>query len=69
VAIPSRSEETGSYTKEKRQRYEDALRWLRDVAKGVASLDGQVQPESKSGGVRYFTEAREFTRTKLGGIL
>jgi phage gp36-like protein len=69
IALYRMSLETGSYTKEKRQRYEDALRWLRDVAKGVASLGGQIQPESKSGGVRYFTEAREFSRTKLGGIL
>ncbi len=69
MAIYRLSLDGGAYTREKRQRYEDALRWLRDVAAGKASLDGQVQPESKSGGVRYFTEPREYSRSKLGGIL
>lgn len=70
IALYRMSLETGSYTEEKRKRYEDAIRWLRDVAKGVASLDGEVEAAPKSsGGIRYFTEAREFSRTKLGGIL
>lgn len=70
IALYRMSLETGSYTEEKRKRYEDAIRWLRDVAKGVASLDGEVEAQPKSsGGIRYFTEAREFSRTKLGGVL
>lgn len=70
IALYRMSLETGSYTEEKRKRYDDAIRWLRDVAKGVASLDGEVEAVPKSsGGIRYFTEAREFSRTKLGGIL
>jgi len=70
IALYRMSLETGSYTEEKRKRYEDAIRWLRDVAKGVASLDGEVEAVPKSsGGIRYFSESREFSRTKLGGIL
>ena len=70
IGLYRMSLETGSYTEEKRKRYEDAIRWLRDVAKGVASLDGEVEAQPKSsGGIRYFTEAREYSRTKLGGVL
>lgn len=70
IALYRMSLETASYTEEKRKRYEDAIRWLRDVAKGVASLDGEVEAQPKSsGGIRYFTEAREYSRTKLGGVL
>ena len=47
----------------------EAIRWLRDVAKGNAVLDGSEQPSTKAGGIRYVTEPREYTRTKLGGIL
>lgn len=70
IALYRMSQETGSYTEEKRKRYDDAIRWLRDLAKGLASLDGEVEAQPKSsGGIRYFAEAREYSRTKLGGIL
>jgi len=71
MALYRMSLDGGVLTKEKRQRYEDCLRWLRDVASGKATLDGggQDQPGSKGGGVRYFSEPREYTRGKLGGIL
>lgn len=69
IALYRMSLQTGVLTEEKRQRYEDAIRWLRDVAKGSAVLDGVDQPDTKAGGIRYFTEPREFTRAKLGGIL
>jgi phage gp36-like protein len=48
-----------------RQRYEDAIRWLRDVAAGKASLglteDGEATPEAASALPTYFTNARIFT--------
>lgn len=70
IALYRMSLETGSYTEEKRKRYEDAIRWLRDVAKGVASLDGEVEAAPKSsGGIRVFSQSREYGRDKLGGIL
>jgi len=69
IALYRMSLQTGVLTEEKRQRYEDAIRWLRDVAKGNAVLDGSEQPSTKAGGIRYVTEPREYTRTKLGGIL
>jgi phage gp36-like protein len=70
IALYRMSLETATWTEEKRRRYDDALRWLRDVAKGLASLDGEVAAQPKSsGGIRYFTEAREYSRDKLGGVL
>lgn len=70
IALYRMSLDTGTWTEEKRRRYEDALRWLRDLAKGLASLDGAVEaPTKESGGIRYFSESREYSRTKLGGIL
>jgi phage gp36-like protein len=69
IALYRMSYDTGTLTEEKRKRYEDALRWLDLVATGKAVLDGAAQPETKAGGSRYFSEAREFTRAKLGEIL
>lgn len=68
IAMYRMSYDSGTLTEEKRRRYEDLIRWLRDVAAGKAVLDGGVG-EKSSGGVRYFSEPREYTRTKLGGIL
>lgn len=69
IAMYRMSSDSGTLTDEKRRRYEDLIRWLRDVAAGKAVLDGGTEPPSKSGGVRYWTESREYSRTKLGGIL
>ena len=68
IAMYRMSYDAGTLTDEKRRRYEDLIRWLRDVASGKAVLDGGVGGKS-SGGVRYFSEPRECTRGKLGGVL
>ena len=68
IAMYRMSYDAGTLTDEKRRRYEDLIRWLRDVASGKAVLDGGNGTKS-SGGVRYFSEPREYTRSKLGGIL
>ncbi len=71
IALYRMSLSTGSYSDEKRQRYEDALGWLDKVAAGKAVLDGQPEPEGKGGpaAIRVVAAPREFTREKLGGIL
>lgn len=60
----------GGLTDEKRTRYEDAIRWLKDVAKGVASL-GVLDASGDSGvdapEVSY-GNGRLFTRTTMGGL-
>ena len=48
-----------------RQRYEDALRELRDVAAGRADLAGLV-PASGGGAPAYDAPGRQFTRDTLG---
>lgn len=54
-----------------RTRYEDALRWLRDVQSGKAVLD--VPPvgegESASGVARVVAQSRQLTRQSLRGVL
>ena len=69
IALYRMSLETGTYTKEKRQRYDDAIRWLRDVAAGKASLPGGEKVAPVSGGIRYFTQSIEYGRDQMWGIL
>ena len=45
IALYRMSYEAGSLTDEKRRRYEDAVRWLDQVAAGKAVLGGQPEPE------------------------
>ena len=60
----------GGLTDEKRKRYEDAIKWLTNYAKGVVTLplpdtdeDPQPLPETS------YPNDRLFTREKLGGLL
>lgn len=70
IALYRMSLDAGTYTEEKRKRYEDAIKWLDQVAAGKAVLGGQPEPDTKtSTGIRMTAETREFTRSKLGGIL
>ncbi|MBL9102159.1 MAG: DUF1320 domain-containing protein [Myxococcales bacterium] len=70
IALYRMSLQTGVLTDEKRQRYEDAIRWLRDVAAGKATLGGQPEPEPKAAsGTRMTAEPREWTRQTIGRIL
>lgn len=63
------SDDATHLTDEKRQRYEDAMSWLKDLARGVARLDLPSPPTSASGGVVLVGPERRFTREKLGGVL
>jgi phage gp36-like protein len=70
IAMYRLSSDIGTLTEEKRQRYEDAIRWLRDVASGKAVLGADVEPEAKSaGGIRFSAAPREFTTSRTRGIL
>lgn len=71
IALYRMSMEVGTYTEEKRKRYEDALKWLDQVANGKAVLGGQPEPPPKGGenSVRLTAQPREFTREYSGGIL
>lgn len=63
------SDDATLLTEEKRQRYDDALAWLKDLARGVARLDLPAPPSSASGGAVLIGSERRFTREKLGGVL
>lgn len=71
IAMYLMSADTGTYTEEKRQRYEDAIAWLDRLAAGKAVLPGQPEePKTKAaGGIRMTVEAREYTVGKTRGIL
>lgn len=70
IALYKMSGATDTYTEEKRQRYEDALKWLDQLAKGLAVLDGQPDPETKtSGSIRFTAESRAFNTANVRRIL
>lgn len=70
IALYRMSENTGVLTDEKRKRYEDTIRWLRDVSAGKATLGGQPEPDAKvAGGIRMVAAPREYTVQKVRGIL
>lgn len=70
IALYKMSGATATYTEEKRKRYEDAISWLDKIAKGLAILDGQPDPETKtSGGIRWTAEARAFNTNNVRRIL
>jgi phage gp36-like protein len=71
IALYRMSAEVGTYTEEKRQRYDDAIKWLMAVAAGKAVLGGQPEPPPKGGegNIRLVAQPREFTRSYTGGIL
>lgn len=52
-------------TEEVRQRYEDAVDWLRSVSKGLISL-GVVRPAANNFGVSVASRAKVFTTDMLG---
>jgi len=59
--------ETGN--EEARKKYEDALGWLRDVAKGRASLDLTPDDGESAGAPDFDTPDRVMSRDKLSGVL
>lgn len=70
IALYRMSYDTGTLTVEKRQRYEDAIAWLKEIASGKGKLGGQPEPDTKTAaGIRMTAESREFTRTSLRGVL
>lgn len=60
-----------SYTAEKRQRYEDALRWLEALADGKAELPGAPDASKTATGVRSsgFPLAYQAGHLRSGGLL
>lgn len=62
---------SSSITEDKETRYNNGVKWLRDVSKGIASLGPEeaevaVQDEAT---ISADSEDRLFTRTKMAGLL
>lgn len=56
-------------TEEKRQRYEDAIALLKQIAKGEISLGLTDPPTPTNGAVNISGPDRQFTRRKMGNVL
>lgn len=70
IALYRLSADVGTLTPEKRQRYEDAVRWLKDISSGKAVLGGEDEPVGKdTAGIRMTAAPREFTPAKVRSIL
>ena len=72
MAVYRRSEGAGLRTKERRQRYDDAVRLLRDIQSGRASLgvrDPDPPAAAESPAVEFSGPGRVMTRESLRGIL
>jgi phage gp36-like protein len=54
-------------TEEITRRHEQAVSWLRDLARGVVTLGEQPAPPSSGGGIAVSGPARTFTRKTLEG--
>lgn len=64
------SADAPSQTEENKERYRNAVRWLEMLAKGTVSLGLDAPPESIPLTVQTsYPNTREFTRTKMDGIL
>lgn len=62
----------GGLTEEKRKRYDDALKWLTNAAKGIVSLGlsqaDETTTQENLPQVASSNPERIFTRTRLGGL-
>ncbi len=71
IAMYLMSVNSPSMTDEKRQRYEDALMWLKKLAKGDVTL-GEEETSETADDLTIKTDSSEdrlFTRTKMRGLL
>lgn len=71
MAIATYSLANNAQTDDQRRRYEDAIQWLRDVARNVISLGIPPATETPSTASvpTYHTATRVMTRTTMGGLL
>lgn len=72
IAIYQSSPGTLARTKEKRQRYEDAIAWLKAVSKGTAAIavEGPSDPEPEQVNEPVISaEPRIYTRGKMAGLI
>ncbi len=59
----------GALTDEKRQRYEDAVRLLREIATGRASLGIEEPAPTQTGSVELVSSPKRFGRQTMGKLL
>jgi len=69
IAVYLGSARADVLSEEKRQRYDDAVKWLTLVARGTIQLGAADEPGTKAGGVAVSNaEARRFTRDTMDGL-
>lgn len=68
ITIYRLSSEAGLASEMRRQRYEDAVRLLKGIAKGEASLGLPDPPKSTNGRAQLVSGKRRFDRDKMGRL-
>lgn len=72
IGIYYASADAGTGTDEKRKRYEDAIEWLKMLAKGTVVIDsdgdGATDSSAETESVEYAGPTRAFTRTTMSGL-
>ncbi len=68
MAIYRTSADAGTGTEEKRKRYDDAIRWLKDIARGIAGIIivGDAAPATQS--PEFTGPVRLFSRSTMRGL-
>ena len=57
------------WTEHMRARFDDAMKWLRDISAGKASLGVLSDPAASSGSAQLSAPERHMTRSSLAGVL
>ena len=68
IAMYRLSPEPGVGTEDRRTRYDDAIAFLKDVAKGVAGLGLEESPPTSVGAVTVAGPSRVFSRNSMKGL-
>jgi phage gp36-like protein len=68
IAVYRLSVDAAQATDERRQRYEDAIKFLKALSKGDASLGMPKPPKTTSGRARLISNPRRFNRRNLGDL-
>ena len=68
VALYRLAQRPGAMTDEIKDRYEKALAWLKDLARGLVSLGIETAPPSAGGGLEVSYNTRQFSRKNLEGM-
>ena len=68
LALYKMAADGGTESDQRRRRYEDTLAWLKELARGIASLGLEQAAPTVGGAVTVSGSGRLFTRDKMQGL-